>query len=461
MRHALTNRRRRLLIEDARFALAQLDELSDGFGAGGARQQAALSCMCAIRAQLRGLLGGLAAAAEGDEEVSESGAALLCTAVRASEAVLALSDRLSWFEAFVEQSGQFNDKSLHGKLLGNFGNALADAGRLGEAEAVLRRRLEVARQAGNVDGVALAQEHLGKLLVRRGRFVESEPLLEAAFDAARRRGDESAVTRLLTDVANARARHGDLSGCLKLLEERLQRCRQAGDHLLELSTHHTLAARLMNAGRLDEATHHGERALAIAKGLRLPRRRATVLGTLADIALDQGQLDLARGRIHAARRTFRKTGNVVMQGNAATTLGLIAAKEGRFRRAAKWYRESLEISRATGRNSDEAADLGNLAGVLAALGNYEDAMGLYESRLTILKRLGEERRAADTRFSLAQVHAQVHRFNRALALANEALDFFRSDDPAKAAEISARIVAWQGEAGADVVTGQDATRDGV
>jgi tetratricopeptide (TPR) repeat protein len=443
MSHAASESRHQLLLDAAGVALEELQEIADFFHVGGSQQRAALGDVRRISEQFRGLLAALREQAQQSAAIAAAGAKLLCSAVRIVESLFTLDERIGWYQATLAKADEFEDRTLKGKLLGNLGNALADAGRLVEAEPVLMERLRLAQVCKDADSETIAREHVGKLLLRRGRFHEAESYLEQAYAHAIQQNNEAAVTRLLADRANVRYHLGDATGCLELLNERLARLQKNQDDLLLLSTHHTLASRLMNLGKLDEARHHAEAALAIAKRLRLPLRRAMVLGTLGDIAYDQSELKAARRHIAQARRVFRQHGNVVQQGNTATSLGLVARKAGNLRQAIRWFGEALAIDRKTNRENDEATDLGNLAETLVMAGDYDQAVETYEQRIAILAALGQRQREGETCLSLARLHAQREQYDEALRVARQAFAIFSATDPSRAAEIKALIEQWE------------------
>jgi tetratricopeptide (TPR) repeat protein len=413
MNHYWNKQRQHFLITEAQRACSQLAVHKKAFSAGAREQRAALRAFRSEAAQIRELLTVLSDTANEDLRFIHAGVELLCTAVRLSELVFSPSERIAWFEGFADRAANLQDRALYGRFLANYGNTLADAGRLDEAESLLKQRLAIAIEARDINAEALAQEHLGKLLVRRGRFADSEPLLDAAFAAAMRRRDEAAITRLLAERASVRERLGDMAGCLRLLRNRLRRCEKHGDLLLQLSTHQYLANRLPIAGRLNDAARHAQLALAIAKQLRLPYRQAQAMGTLGDIACDQNQLDVARRYIVSASRIFRRLGRIVMQANTATSLGSIACKEGRYKLAIRWHREALSIDHTTGRSSAEATDLANLASALVALGEHAEAIKAYQRCLQVLESLGDVRRYAEIQNSLSAVSAQKKARTRA------------------------------------------------
>lgn len=358
-----------------------------------------------IRGQVRALLGALTESPQ-DLEIAELGAELLCSAVRIGEVTFTLAERIDWFSKLLPLADQFRDTTLPGRFLANYGNALADAGKLDEAEAVLTRRQALAQHQQDLTAQALAQEHLGKLLLRQGRLAEAEVILNQAFRNAQQSNHFETVTRLLAEQANSRFRAGEIDAGVELLEQRLARCVDAGDLLLALSTLHTLATQLMFAERLVPAWEYAQKALVLAKQLRQRSSTAAILGTLGDIRMEEGNCAEARQLISAARRIARQTGDLVMQANTATSLGLIARKQCRFKQAVRWFQLAVDIDRATQRRGDEATDLGNWAATLIDLNETVSAIGLYEQRLRILESLGQERRARETRALLDQLRVR-------------------------------------------------------
>lgn len=445
MSRAANESRRELYIADVHHLVRTWETLGDQRNAGDRTQQSAIAIGRFHAQHIRETLSALVALATTDVRAAEAAAEFLCTAVRLTDSLFTPRERNIWYEAIVTKAADFQDQVLHGKLLGNFGNSLADAGRLEEAEAILQRRLQLAVIEKDLIGEVLGSEHLGKLFLRRGRFFDAAPLLQMAFEKAVERGDEAAVIRLLADRAKNCFRKGDVAAGVALMEDRIRRCEGNGDSMLLLSTHHTLAEQLMSAGRLEDAQRHAEKAEAIAKRLRLPSRRAAILGTLGDINHDRGQLDLARRYVMSARRIFCRLNNSSMLSNTATSLGLIDQKQGRLREAEKWHRRALDVDHALGRKRDEAIDLGNLAGVLVELGKLNEAAVLYERRLKLLALPDDQRRFAETQWALAKTHAQQGHLEEAVRLVAEALPSLGKFSEPQAVDAKAKLKEWQSQ----------------
>ena len=76
----------------------------------------------------------------------------------------------------------------------SLGRILVRAGRLREAETLVRATLEIAKSIQNARAVALAQGQLGECLTAEGRYAEAEPLLLASEATFRERYGEKHTT---------------------------------------------------------------------------------------------------------------------------------------------------------------------------------------------------------------------------------------------------------------------------
>ncbi|MDB5392130.1 MAG: tetratricopeptide repeat protein [Planctomycetaceae bacterium] len=441
MKNESRESRSELLLQTAADLLQEFEELSRRF-ASYKQQATAVVAMRQIQDLVRETLKELVSQVSRSVGLAEMGAKLLCTAVRLNESVFSAEERIAWIEAFRQRSSEFQDRQLTGKLLGNLGNALADTGRLDDADRVLQERLAEAKAQQDNLAESLAQEHLGKLCLRRGHVLDAVPLLEAAFAASRCRQDTVAIGRLMVEIAELRFRQGDIEGGLHLLRERLAHQEQGGDTQYTLTTCQRLAERLGDLGRIDEAQRYAERGLELAKTLRLPIRRASIMGTLGNLAYERNDFTEARRLFSEARKIFRRHGRIVEQGTTATSLGLVAWKERRLKLAGSWFRRALEIDKVTGRQGDLVIDLGNLAEICAETQQFDESVAFYEQRIEILKSLGQFKRKAETETNLAEVLARAGRIDEAMARARDSLSYFSDNDLSRANLISARIQFW-------------------
>lgn len=241
--------------------------------------------------------------------------------------------------AFEDASADPPDPTLM-TLFGTYlANAHADAGRFGDAEAVLGRVLqhEADLAPGNIVRLdwAIARTYLeeGKLAIA-----------------------ETYIRRVLLRIDTAD--HGGIIG-------------QA--HLL-------LARILADQGRLDEATHHLDQTEALLT--------ATAPVELVALSLDRGRISLARGDLAEAEARLRQAldrTQATEPGHAGTAYGLLAEVElarGNLAEARFLCRQAIELM--TGRLSPLYSDRvwDTLAEVEEQAGDLSAALAALKSRST-------------------------------------------------------------------------------
>ncbi|MGO4596287.1 LuxR C-terminal-related transcriptional regulator [Terrabacter sp. 2RAF25] len=126
-------------------------------------------------------------------------------------------------------------------------------GRLGEAEATLRKALDLAATAdGVVRGTADLHSALGAVALERGDVTEAESQLRRAQQLGDEAGMPQHAYQLRVNMALVRQAHGDLDEALSLLDE-AARVYVADFKPDVRPVHATRARALVAAGRLDEA----------------------------------------------------------------------------------------------------------------------------------------------------------------------------------------------------------------
>jgi len=106
------------LLVEARHCQLALSSIAEDYDAGSRKATNALKALKNDwLPTLRHILNGLASAAPHSQQAAETGAGLMCTAVRACEATIPRSERIAWYEAFRSSADCFRDPTLKGKLL--------------------------------------------------------------------------------------------------------------------------------------------------------------------------------------------------------------------------------------------------------------------------------------------------------------------------------------------------------
>ena len=169
-----------------------------------------------------------------------------------------------------------------------------------------------------------------------------------------------------------------------------------------------------------------EQALAREGGS--PARRAVALGWAAGLAWTRGDYDAAIERAAESLPRAREAGDGLAAIRALTILGLAHGSSDDLQRAKRFHTESLELSRALGRERDVGIALANLAGNAISSGDYEAARALATEGLALNRRLGFDQGTAAALMSLAVSGIELGEREEAVPMILESLRLYRDLD---------------------------------
>jgi predicted ATPase/transcriptional regulator with XRE-family HTH domain/Tfp pilus assembly protein PilF len=149
--------------------------------------------------------------------------------------------------------------------------------------------------------------------------------------------------------------------------------------------------------------------------------RATALNGAGMLAYRQGDYRRAMALLEESVALYREAADPGGSAAALNNLGIVLWEQGEYERAADLYEESLALRRELGDMRGIATSLNNLGGVAYEQGEYERAAALYEECLARMRELGDRLGIAGSLNNLGSaVHFQGGH-DRAAALHEEAL----------------------------------------
>jgi len=304
--------------------------------------------------------------------------------------------------------------------LGQPDAVLADDGRSATGpEALAGARLRHARTFARLGARRAMRPLTGRGGASRVRSLdlERENLL-AAHEAGLDADDGTLAAGCALALAYGFRLHGPYAGGAALVARTL-RC--AGLGAEDRARLHRQAGRLeLLAGDRGAAAAALDAAQQAFDALGDRRSQGIVLGNLADLDCESGQLDRAEDRYRAALAALRAVGDV---GSEAVVLGNLAnLLRGRGDPQARAsYEEALALSRRAGDQRAICLTLGNLAGLHLDAGRLEVARAAFDEGIAIARTLGDH------------AHEGLMQGNRAL------LDQQRGDPAAARAGFEAAI----------------------
>ncbi|MDX3663621.1 tetratricopeptide repeat protein [Streptomyces sp. ID05-26A] len=215
---------------------------------------------------------------------------------------------------------------------------------------------------------------------RSGRWHEWITVLDSALAATRRLGDDHAEARLHHLLSHAYFRLSDSATKIAHLESALELYERAGLTDGQARIHRSLAGFREGTGELDQALHHGQRAMALAAS-------ATELaGAMNQVGWFHGLLgrhDEALDHCRKALALHRTGGDRLGEASTLDSIAYNLHHLGDFAGAITHYRESLEVFTAIGEQLEVATTLVNLGDTHTATGDHDEARRVWQEAVEI------------------------------------------------------------------------------
>lgn len=272
---------------------------------------------------------------------------------------------------------------------GDLGSTLRIAGRLSEAEPLLREALEAALQSDSVHNQLEWRLELGNTLVFMGRNKEVMPILQIGLSQAQLASSLYHESAFLTAIANVYENLGRYDDCVGLHQKALAISHRIGDKSFELEDHRGLGNLYARLGKYQEAEASYQRAYQLAVELKNPALQASLLQGIGSFWLEVGDIEKSIEILEKAVEVSRQLGLHYETMRGLGNLGNAYSLAGDLKRAADYHGQSLQLSRQTSDTRSLAWDLMNLADVRLRMKNITEAQSLAEEALDIASQIDD------------------------------------------------------------------------
>ncbi|MEQ8787121.1 MAG: tetratricopeptide repeat protein [Pirellulaceae bacterium] len=272
-----------------------------------------------------------------------------------------LSEGREWLRRAIE-AGPEATPPLQAKALEHAGGLAYCMGDGQQAEMLLRRSLELARQAGADKAAARALNTLGLVFHMRGMLPAAENSFNESLATYRQLEDQQGATSPLMNLAMVTADQDNLLGARQLFEEALRLCRETGSHRNEARVLSNLGYLNLLLEQYDAAQSYLQQCLPIARAHGLRPILSTALGNLAHVVFALGDLDQSEEHFDEALAICNEielggeTKAAVLEGK-----GDVVRARGRLAQAKPFYAEALAVWKHTGNDRGAIGVLYKLA----------------------------------------------------------------------------------------------------
>lgn len=250
-----------------------------------------------------------------------------------------------------------------------------NVGRRGDfpaAHGLFEECVSVARQGDDQQGLRIGLIGLGLVSHHQGEYRSAQTLLEEALAIACQLDEDYNKAQALQYLGWLALGRGDYVRAHELLA-------QALEFIPEDAPHGAAVRTLLLLGRVTHAA--GDRSGARRRFEEAQARAGTAtlhiaLQWMADLAIDEGDVEEGRRLLDEARAHARACGQKDLMAQALHALGRVARGAGDARQAAALHNEALELQRQIGAAPAIVASIEALAGLAGAAGRHHHAAAL-------------------------------------------------------------------------------------
>jgi CHAT domain-containing protein len=345
------------------------------------------------------------------------------------------------------------DVRVEGNALGTLAGVSADRGDVGAARTQYGQALVLRERINDSRGVAADHNNLGLLARQLGDLDEARGHFESALALNRRDGRDEAAATNLVNLAGLASLGGDLAHAAALYQDALATWRARAEWAEAAAALHGLGQVEVRRGDYPAAAQALREALTIYERTGPPADALDVRRELASVFAAQGEL---QGAFESLRQTqrFADSLRAPAEGRAGVALARadLAVQMNSVAEGERFYAQAEFLYRQSGNRAGEADAQEGRGLLLISRGDYARAQALLDAARRTQLGIGNQRAAALTRMSLAQLAlkrgdtttARVH-LARALA------DLERVGDPVAMAAVLNERATLEANAGAAAI----------
>jgi serine/threonine protein kinase/tetratricopeptide (TPR) repeat protein len=181
---------------------------------------------------------------------------------------------------------------------------------------------------------------------------------------------------------------------------------EAGDQAGEAQALHAMAEIPIDQGDLEQAKTLYTQAVEIARRIGDKHGTARELANIGLIYVQQGDFSTGERLYAEALADFREVGDRQSMAVVAANTGDVRHAQGRLGDALAEYREALMLAREAGHKAAEGIDLQLIGDVLADQGDLDGAMQMYQQASSIQRAIADDYYYSATLISIGRVHRQ-------------------------------------------------------
>ena len=246
-------------------------------------------------------------------------------------------------------------RAMEARTLGNLGNSYLLMGKLRDAGTTIHEALDLYERMGNhANGEGEALETGASTSHLLGRFAEATDRATRSLALLREVGNHTGEAKALTVLAEVLADTGRHTEAIGLADAAVAITEDIGDSRIGAYALSVLAAIHGRLGHHTEAVARSEQALAAARAIDIPHAHVVAQIALATARARLGRYDLALDDVRHALDLASRGRYGVLEGQALTCLAEIHLNQGDLDTTVESGLQALDNHRRTGHRLGEA-----------------------------------------------------------------------------------------------------------
>jgi CHAT domain-containing protein/tetratricopeptide (TPR) repeat protein len=313
-------------------------------------------------------------------------------------------------------------KLIEAQLQNNFGEAEYGRGNLKDSINYFARALELWKEVGDRQGMALAHLNAGYSYLDLGSVNEATPEFEQALQLSRAINDWRGEALSLTAQGNLYALLGNKYTALVAHRQAREIFRQIGDRQGEAITSNGLGDVFEDLNLKQEAIDNYSHALQLNQAIGNKDFVAVGRYYLGRVYRDLGDFPRSISEYEASLALSRQTGKSRMAALAQMDMAGIYTKQQKYADALRLYQQSMAFYQQIGDLRRQALCQHGLGELLRVREEREAALGAYRQGLKLFQQIKDPQGEAESRYWLAKLLQEQGRLPEALTESRESIN---------------------------------------
>jgi tetratricopeptide (TPR) repeat protein len=273
-------------------------------------------------------------------------------------------------------------------VINAYGNFLSRLGRLGQAEVMHKRVMEISQNIKDKELESIACGNLGLIYQTRGDLVKAEEMLNKALEIDKKISDQEGMARDYGNLGVIYGIRGDLDKAEKMFNKILEIHKKLDNQEGMARDYGNLGLIYKTRGDLNKAEEMYKKSLEISEAKGMMESTSNQYGNLGVIYIMRGDLDKAEEMHKKALEIDERMNNQVGMADDYGNLGVVYITRGELDKAEEMHKKTLEINEKIGRLEGMGGVYSNLGLIYKERGDLDKAEEMHRRALEVHEKLG-------------------------------------------------------------------------